>query len=86
MKRIAFVIGFVLFPIAVLAADAPPPAATTPVTMSMLDIQVATISIQNAGAACDAGVRAYCQIVPAREATIKKLMDAAQSLQKPAGK
>lgn len=70
------------FALAAGAADAPPkPPAETQVKMTMLDLQVSLIAIQNAGAACDAGVKPFCQIIAAREGTVMKLGAAVQALQ-----
>ena len=59
----------------------PSPPAFVSVDMNQTDIQVTIISIVNAGAACDAGVKVYCQIPGARDGTLRKLQSAIQSLE-----
>lgn len=87
MNRLLFAAAFFASATPAFAADAPPPAPVpspeTSVQMDAKDIQVSIISIVNAGAACDAGVKAYCQIPAVRDDTTKKLQAAWQALQAP---
>jgi len=92
MKTILFIaLAFVAIfrPTLVMAAattDAKtPPAPAAPasqkVDMTLTDLQVALIAINNAGAACDLGVKQLCPVVGARDATVAKLQGAYNALQ-----
>ena len=69
---------------AVAAEVTKPPAApkSTPVDLTDTDYQVALIAIANAGAACDIGVKVYCQVAAARDATAAKLQGGFDALKK----
>jgi hypothetical protein len=60
----------------------PAPAKAPPIISPSFTVQEANIvyaSLANAGAACDAGVKIYCQISVARDPVLGKLRAAAQS-------
>jgi hypothetical protein len=63
------------------APPAPVPPPATPVPMSAVDLQIALIAIQNAGQACDLGVKVYCQLVGVRDGTTAKLLSGVKALQ-----
>lgn len=76
--------AFAATPTAAPTPPAPPADRTTPVQMTLTDLQVAVIAIANAGQACDQNVAAICQIVTVRAGTLAKLQAALQAIQAPA--
>lgn len=66
--------------IATSALGAPALPKTAQVPFSRDETVIAFIAISNAGAACDAGVKQYCQILGVRDGVLKKLVDANKSL------
>lgn len=73
-----------LFASSAIAADTAPPAPhTAAVQINISDARVLIMATANAGAACDAGVRAYCDILGDREKTMAKLQAAVVTLEAP---
>lgn len=89
MRKFLLAVAIAAVSMPAFAADPAPPAATpqpqtVPVQMTVVDAQVALIAVSNAGAACDAGVTAICQILMVRDGTVAKLRAAVIALQQPA--
>ena len=84
MRKFLLAAALALVSMPAFAADpTPAPDKTTPVQMTMLDLQVAAVAIANAGAGCDGGVKNLCQIISVRDATLAKIQAAVAVLQQP---